>query len=48
MTAVEAWFNETFKRGEKETDVEYWARTLKATKSKLVDSYKADQKSKAA
>ena len=41
MASIDVWFNETFKRGERETDVEYWARTLKATKSKLVESFRA-------
>jgi hypothetical protein len=40
MQGIDTWFDELFKRGEKEVDVDYWKRIRKGVKSKLVESYK--------
>jgi hypothetical protein len=48
MQEVEAWFDATFKQGEQEPDEEYRKRCLKSLKSRLLDSYRAGQRSKAA
>ena len=48
MQEVEAWFDSIIQRAEQENDVDYWARILKAVKTKLVESYRSGQKSKVA
>ena len=48
MASIDAWFDELFRRGEKETDVEYWKRTRNGVKSKLVESFRNGKKSLAA
>jgi DNA primase len=48
MEAIDTWFNELFKRGPKETDVEYWKRTRNGVKAKLVESFRNGKKSPAA
>lgn len=48
MQEIEAWFNEMIVRGDQEDDVDYWDRIKKAVKSKLVESYRNGQKTKAA
>lgn len=48
MQEVEGWFDATFKQGEQEPDEEYRKRVLKALKSKLIESYRSGQKSRAA
>ena len=44
MAEVDAWFDALFKRGERETDLEYWKRTRNGVKTRLVDSYRAGKK----
>lgn len=48
MQEVEAWFHTLIVRGDQENDVDYWARILKAVKTRLVESYRSGQRSKAA
>jgi hypothetical protein len=48
MQEVETWFHALIVRGDQETDVDYWARVLKAVKTRLHESYKSGQSSKAA
>lgn len=48
MALIDTWFDTTFKQGEQESHVEYRTRVLKALKSKLIESYRAGQKAKAA
>jgi CHC2 zinc finger len=48
MQEVDAWFYALIERGDQEEDVEYWGRVLKSVKSKLVESYRSGQKTKAA
>lgn len=48
MAAIDDWFDGLFKRGEKETDLEYWKRTRNGVKSKLVESFRNGKKSLAA
>ena len=48
MKEVEAWFYALIVRGDKEADVEFWSRVLKGVKTRLHDSYKAGQRSRAA
>ena len=48
MQEIEVWFDSIIQRGEQENDVGYWARILKAVKSRLHESYKAGQRSKVA
>jgi DNA primase len=45
MASIDLWFNETFERLPEEDEESFWSRVRKATKSKLVESYKAGQKS---
>lgn len=40
MADVDAWFDEVFKRGDKETDVEFWKRARNAVKARLVLSFR--------
>jgi len=40
MADVDAWFDDLFKRGEKETDVEFWKRTRNGVKAKLIESFR--------
>jgi DNA primase len=48
MQEIDAWFDALFKRGEKETDLEYWKRCRNGVKTKLVDSFRNGKKSLAA
>jgi DNA primase len=40
MQGIDAWFDELFKRGEKEADADYWKRTRSGVKTKLVESFR--------
>lgn len=44
MADVDAWFDELFRRGEKETDVDYWKRTRNGVKARLIQSYRNGQR----
>lgn len=49
MQEVETWFYTLIVRGDQEEDdVAYWERVLKGVKTRLHESYKNGQKSKAA
>jgi DNA primase len=48
MQEVEAWFYALIVRSDQENDVDYWARVLKCIKTRLVESYRSGQRSKAA
>jgi hypothetical protein len=48
MQEIDAWFHTLIVRGDQENDVDYWARILKAVKTRLVESYRSGQRSKAA
>jgi DNA primase len=48
MQDVAAWFDELMKRGEQEDESQYRKRLLNGIKTKLVESYKSGQRSKAA
>jgi len=40
MQGIDAWFDELFKRREKEVDVDYWKRTRNGVKAKLIESFR--------
>lgn len=40
MQAIDAWFDELFRRGEKEADCDYWKRTRNGVKAKLIESFR--------
>jgi DNA primase len=48
MQEVDAWFDGLFRHDEQETDTEFRDRLLKSIKSRLVESYRAGQRSKPA
>jgi len=45
MASIDIWFDDTFKPLPDEDQDAYWKRARKAVKSKLIESYKAGQKS---
>lgn len=45
MQEIDVWFDALFRRGEKETDLEYWKRCQNGVKSKLVESFRDGKKS---
>ena len=45
MQEVDAWFDALFKRGQTETDLEYWKRCRNGVKAKLVESLRNGKKS---
>ncbi|MGD0796086.1 MAG: CHC2 zinc finger domain-containing protein [Acidobacteriaceae bacterium] len=48
MQEIDAWFDILFRRGQEETDLEYWKRCRNEVKSKLVESFRNGKKSLAA
>jgi DNA primase len=40
MQGIDAWFDELFKRREKEVDVDYWKRARNGVKAKLIESFR--------
>lgn len=48
MQEVEVWFDSIFRRGDQEDDMQYRKRLLNAIKTRLVESYRSGQRSKAA
>jgi len=40
MQSIDAWFDELFKRREKEADVDYWKRARNGVKAKLIESFR--------
>jgi hypothetical protein len=40
MEGIDAWFDEVFKRREKEADVDYWKRARNGVKAKLIESFR--------
>lgn len=40
MQGIDTWFDELFKRREKEVDVDYWKRIRNGVKTKLIESFR--------
>jgi hypothetical protein len=45
MEAIDSWFDELFKRGEKEVDCDYWKRVRNGVKAKLIESFRNGKRS---
>ncbi len=41
MATIDVWFEDLFKRGDKEADIEYWKRVRNGIKAKLVESFRS-------
>jgi len=48
MISIEIWFDELFRRGAQEDDAKFRKRVLNGIKGRLVESYRAGQKTRVA